>query len=51
MLRTTTRRSQQLRDAGLDPHEEHFEETDTRAAYVTDPDGNVVELWTWPGAG
>ena len=18
-----------------------------RAAYVTDPDGNVVELWTW----
>ena len=42
---------QQLRDAGLDPHEEHFEETDTRAAYVTDPDGNVVELWTWPGAG
>jgi catechol 2,3-dioxygenase-like lactoylglutathione lyase family enzyme len=41
---------QHLRDAGLDPHEEHFEETDTRAAYVTDPDGNVVELWTWPGA-
>jgi hypothetical protein len=19
----------------------------TRAAYVSDPDGNVVELWTW----
>jgi hypothetical protein len=38
---------QHLRDAGLDPHEEHFEETDTRAAYVTDPDGHVVELWTW----
>ena len=41
---------QHLREAGLDPHEEHFEETDTRAAYVTDPDGNVVELWTWPDA-
>ena len=40
-----------LRDAGLDPHEEQFEDNDTRAAYVTDPDGNVVELWTWPGAG
>jgi catechol 2,3-dioxygenase-like lactoylglutathione lyase family enzyme len=39
-----------LREQGLDPHEERFEETDTRAAYVTDPDGNVVELWTWPGA-
>jgi catechol-2,3-dioxygenase len=38
-----------LRAAGLDPHEEHFEENDTRAAYVTDPDGNVVELWTWQG--
>jgi catechol 2,3-dioxygenase-like lactoylglutathione lyase family enzyme len=21
------------------------------SAYVTDPDGNVVEFWTWPGAG
>jgi catechol 2,3-dioxygenase-like lactoylglutathione lyase family enzyme len=40
-----------LRRAGLDPHEERFEETDTRAAYVTDPDGNVVELWTWPDPG
>ena len=39
-----------LRDAELVPHEEHFD-NDTRAAYVTDPDGNVVELWTWPGAG
>jgi catechol 2,3-dioxygenase-like lactoylglutathione lyase family enzyme len=38
-----------LRGAGLDPHEEDF--GDTRAVYVTDPDGNVVELWTWPGAG
>jgi catechol-2,3-dioxygenase len=42
---------QRLRDTGLDPHEERFEETKTRAAYVTDPDGNVVELWTWPGSG
>jgi predicted enzyme related to lactoylglutathione lyase len=40
-----------LRDVGLDVHEEHFEEPDSRAAYVTDPDGHVVELWTWPGAG
>jgi hypothetical protein len=31
-------------------HEENFEENG-RAAYVTDPDDNVVELWTWPGAG
>jgi catechol 2,3-dioxygenase-like lactoylglutathione lyase family enzyme len=38
-----------LRDKGFDPHEENFD--DGRAAYVTDPDGNVVELWTWPGAG
>jgi catechol-2,3-dioxygenase len=36
---------QHLRDGGLDPTEEDF--GDTRAAYVTDPDGNVVELWTW----
>ena len=41
---------ERLRGAGLDPHEEHFEENETRAAYVTDPDGNVVELWTWPAA-
>jgi catechol-2,3-dioxygenase len=34
-----------LREHGLDVHEEDFE--DTRAVYVTDPDGNVVELWTW----
>ena len=36
---------QHLHDRNLDPHEEDF--GDTRAAYVTDPDGNVVELWTW----
>ena len=37
-----------LREHGQDPHEEDFEENG-RAAYVTDPDGNVVELWTWAG--
>jgi catechol-2,3-dioxygenase len=37
-----------LRDHGLEVHDEDF--GDTRALYVTDPDGNVVELWTWPGA-
>jgi catechol 2,3-dioxygenase-like lactoylglutathione lyase family enzyme len=39
---------QRLRDQGFEPHEEDFEENG-RAAYVTDPDGNVVELWTWAG--
>ena len=39
-----------LRERGHEPHEEDFEENG-RAAYVTDPDGNVVELWTWRGAG
>ena len=37
-----------LRERGHDPHEEDFEEAG-RAAYVTDPDGHVVELWTWEG--
>jgi catechol 2,3-dioxygenase-like lactoylglutathione lyase family enzyme len=32
---------------GLDVHEEVFEGGRGRAAYVTDPDGHVVELWTW----
>ena len=35
-----------LREHGLEVHEEDFEESG-RAAYVTDPDDNVVELWTW----
>jgi len=39
-----------LRDHGYEPHEEDFGEGG-RAAYVTDPDNNVVELWTWPGPG
>jgi catechol-2,3-dioxygenase len=39
---------ERLRMQGLDPHEELFEAFDrSRAAYLTDPDGNVVELWTW----
>lgn len=37
---------ERLREHGHDPHEEDFEENG-RAVYVTDPDGNVVELWTW----
>ena len=37
-----------LRDHGHEPHEEQFEGYGgSRAAYVDDPDGNVVELWTW----
>ena len=40
---------ERLREHGYEPHEEDFEENG-RACYVTDPDGNVVELWTWVGA-
>ena len=39
---------ERLRDHGQEPHEEDFEENG-RAVYVTDPDGNVVEFWTWAG--
>ena len=39
---------ERLRGLGFAPHEEDFEENG-KAAYVTDPDGHVVELWTWPG--
>jgi catechol 2,3-dioxygenase-like lactoylglutathione lyase family enzyme len=35
-----------LRDRGQDVEEISFDDSG-RAAYVTDPDGNVVELWTW----
>ena len=39
---------ERLRAHGLDVHEETFAgEQGGRAAYVTDPDGHVVELWTW----
>ena len=40
---------ERLRAHGLPVHEETFghEQGPSRAAYVTDPDGHVVELWTW----
>ncbi len=41
-----------LRGRGYEPHEETFASYGgSRAAYVTDPAGNVVELWTWDVAG
>jgi catechol 2,3-dioxygenase-like lactoylglutathione lyase family enzyme len=37
-----------LRQHGYEPDEHRFDAyDDSRAAYVTDPAGNVVELWTW----
>jgi catechol 2,3-dioxygenase-like lactoylglutathione lyase family enzyme len=43
---------QRLREHGYEPVEHRFDADDRgRAAYVTDPDGNVVELWTWDVAG
>ena len=37
-----------LRKHGLEPQEEEFPRYDrSRAAFVADPDGNVVELWTF----
>jgi catechol 2,3-dioxygenase-like lactoylglutathione lyase family enzyme len=37
-----------LRGHGYEPEVHEFGlYDDSRAAYVTDPDGNVVELWTW----
>ena len=37
---------------GYPPEVIHFEDDGRgRAAYVEDPDGNVVELWTWDVAG
>jgi catechol 2,3-dioxygenase-like lactoylglutathione lyase family enzyme len=37
-----------LREHGYEPEEHRFEGYDeSSAAYVIDPDGNVVELWTW----
>jgi catechol 2,3-dioxygenase-like lactoylglutathione lyase family enzyme len=37
-----------LCEHGYDPEEHRFEGyDDSRAAYVTDPAGNVVEFWTW----
>ena len=41
-----------LRSNGLEPEEHEFGPYGhSRAAYVSDPDGNVVELWTWDVAG
>ena len=40
-----------LRERGQDVREVSFGESHGRAAYVDDPDGNVVELWTWDVAG
>jgi catechol 2,3-dioxygenase-like lactoylglutathione lyase family enzyme len=42
---------ERLRAHGLQVQEEIFAEDRGRAAYVTDPDGHVVELWTWDVAG
>jgi catechol 2,3-dioxygenase-like lactoylglutathione lyase family enzyme len=39
-----------LHEHGCDIHEALFGERG-RAVYVTDPDGHVVELWTWDVAG
>jgi len=39
---------ERLRAHGFDPHQELFRGYDgSRAVYATDPDGNVVELWTF----
>jgi catechol 2,3-dioxygenase-like lactoylglutathione lyase family enzyme len=39
-----------LRAGGLEVREHEFG-PDSRSAYVHDPDGNLVELWTWDVAG
>jgi len=43
---------QRIREHGYAVHEEpsarlNEDGRESRAAYVSDPDGNVVELWTW----
>jgi catechol-2,3-dioxygenase len=39
---------ERLRARGYEPEVHAFDSYDgSRAAYVHDPDGNVVELWTW----
>ena len=41
-----------LAACGYPPEVIHFDDDGRgRAAYVEDPDGNVVELWTWDVAG
>ena len=39
-----------LREQGQEVEEISFPDAG-RSAYVTDPDGNVVELWTWDVSG
>lgn len=36
-----------LRERGAEVEEIDWNDGSGRAAYVTDPDGHVVELWTW----
>jgi catechol 2,3-dioxygenase-like lactoylglutathione lyase family enzyme len=36
-----------LRERAAEVEVMRFGDSHGRAAYVTDPDGNVVELWTW----
>ncbi|MGZ6694882.1 MAG: VOC family protein [Solirubrobacteraceae bacterium] len=41
-----------LRERGAEVEEHEFTlYQESRAAFVTDPDGHVVELWTWDVAG
>jgi len=42
---------QHLERTGHGVHVENFSDGRGRAAYVTDPDGHVVEFWTWDVAG
>lgn len=38
---------ERLGEHGYDPEIVEFAETESCAVYATDPDGNVVELWTY----
>jgi catechol 2,3-dioxygenase-like lactoylglutathione lyase family enzyme len=48
---------ERVRSHGYEVHEELFDDRidddgrPARAAFFTDPDGNVLELWTWDVAG
>ena len=42
---------ERLRGYGYEPEVVAFDDDRGRALYVTDPDGHVVELWTWDVAG
>jgi catechol 2,3-dioxygenase-like lactoylglutathione lyase family enzyme len=42
---------ERLRAHEQEVQEEVFEDDRGRAVYVTDPDGHVVELWTWDVGG